>query len=544
MLERAAMRDLGGKFRVLAELGQGGSSRVWLSAMRGPRGFNKLVVLKSMKDELRSEPDLAQMFLNEAKLAAQLSHPNIVQTYEVFEHEARPVIVMEYLDGQALATILSRSRPSGGFPQHFQLRVLSEALAGLHAAHELKDYGGLALEVVHRDVSPHNIFVTYDGQAKVIDFGIAKLTGLAEATESGVIRGRLHYMAPEQMTAGRIDRRADIYSAGVMLWEILTGVRMWRGVNEAVVMNRVLGGNLPDLLAINPSTSPRLARMAARATALVPEDRYPSAAEFQEDIDSYLGDTGQEPRSRELGEAVAKLFLDRRQERQAIVLRELRRVSEQSDDEYAGYQPVALTALETHAENATQMRRRLRRERVRGTVPWLVVSLLAGALLLALVRLAAPERRPPGATLANTTTSPPPAAAAHETARLGITAYPRSARIVLDGEPLPDNPFHGQYPLDASRVHTIEINAVDHQAEQRTIRFDRDQQLVVTLDPAQPPARKAPLPSKARTKPRTAATTPAGPANASAVEAKAPADCEPPYYFDERGVKKFKTGCL
>ena len=538
------MRDLGGKFRVLAELGQGGSSRVWLSAMRGPRGFNKLVVLKSMKDELKSEPDLAQMFLNEAKLAAQLSHPNIVQTYEVFEHEGRPVIVMEYLDGQALATILSRSRPSGGFSQHFQLRVLSEALAGLHAAHELKDYDRVALEVVHRDVSPHNIFVTYDGQAKVIDFGIAKLTGLAEATESGVIRGKLHYMAPEQMTAGRIDRRADIYSAGVMLWEILTGVRMWRGVNEAVVMNRVLGGNLPDLLAITPSAPPRLAKMVARATALTPEDRYPSAAEFQEDIDRYLGDTGQEPRARELGEAVAKLFLDRRQERQAIVERELRRVAEQSDDEYAGYQPVALTALETSAENATQMRRRLRRDRVRQAIPWLVVSLLAGALVLALLRLAAPQRRPPVAAAAHAGTPPPAASAAQQTARLGITAYPRSARIVLDGEPLPDNPFHGKYPLDPFRVHTVEIAAVDHQTEQRSIRFDRDQQLVVTLNPNEPATPKHPEPSKPRVKPRMTMTTSTAPATASAAPATTPDDCTPPYYFDERGVKKFKTGCL
>src|SRR5688572_14630926 len=233
MLERAGMRDLGGRFRILAELGQGGSSRVWLAAIRGPSNFNELVVLKSMKDELKSEPDLSQMFLNEAKLAAQLSHPNIVQTNEVFEHDGLPVIVMEYLDGQSLAAILSRSRSGSGLAQNLQLRVLSDALAGLHAAHELKDYSGVALEVVHRDVSPHNVFVTYDGQTKVIDFGIAKLTGLAEATESGVIRGKLHYMAPEQITAGRIDRRADVYAAGIILWEMLTGVRMWRGVNEA-----------------------------------------------------------------------------------------------------------------------------------------------------------------------------------------------------------------------------------------------------------------------------------------------------------------------
>ena len=541
MLERAVMRDLGGKFRILAELGQGGSSRVWLAVARGPRGFNKLVVLKSMKDELKGEPDLAQMFLNEAKLAAQLSHPNIVQTNEVFEHDGRPVIVMEYLDGQSLAAIQARNRPHGGIPLNFQLRILSEALAGLHAAHGLRDYSGLPLEVVHRDVSPHNVFVTYDGQTKVIDFGIAKLMGLTETTESGVVRGKLHYMAPEQISAGRVDRRADVYAAGVMLWEVLSGVRMWRGVNEAVVMNRVLGGQLPELLAVSPGAPPRLAQMVARATSVSVEDRYASAAEFQAEIDQFLQGTAQEPRAREVGDAVARLFADRRQERQIIVERELMRVAEQSEDEYAGYRPVALTALETDAANVTSIKRRQTQERLRRSVPWLVTMTLAGGLVSA---LSAPESSKAGSLPGRTpTTADDGTTMVPATAQLRITAFPRTAHILLDGEIVSENPFHRTVSLDPAHSHDIEVVALDHEPQKRTIFFDRDQELIVTLTPLGPStpvkaaAKRAPAPgrAKAASAEQTVAVTPAPPPVA---------DCDPPYFFDQRGVKKFKAGCL
>jgi serine/threonine protein kinase len=545
MLERAVMRDLGGKFRILAELGQGGSSRVWLAVARGPRGFNKLVVLKSMKDELKGEPDLAQMFLNEAKLAAQLSHPNIVQTNEVFEHDGRPVIVMEYLDGQSLAAILARNRPNGGIPLNFQLRILSEALAGLHAAHGLRDYSGLPLQVVHRDVSPHNVFVTYDGQTKVIDFGIAKLMGLTETTESGVIRGKLHYMAPEQISAGRVDCRADVYAAGVMLWEMLTGVRMWRGVNEAVVMNRVLGGQLPELLAINPGAPPRLAQMVLRATSVPVDDRYRSAADFQADIDQFLRSTSQEPRPREVGDAVARLFADRRQERQIIVERELMRVAEQSEDEYSGYRPVALTALETDAANAARAQRHQTRQRLRRSVPWLVTMILVGGLA---IFLSVPESSKAGSLPA-----PLPgiaddgSALLPATAQLRITAFPKTAHILLDGEIVSENPFHRTVPLDPTHSHDIEVVALEHEPQKRTLFFDRDQELIVTLSPLGPgaqPSAPASMVTKRAAPAKRSRTPSSQPVNADAPAPAPVSECEPPYFFDQRGVKKFKAGCL
>ncbi len=498
--------------RILAELGQGGSAHVWLTVARGPSGFSKLVVLKSMKGDLRFEPELTRMFLNEAKLAARLNHPNIVQTNEVFEHDGVPVIVMEYLDGQSLAAILNRHRQRGGFPFAQKLRVLSDTLGGLHAAHELQDFDGTRLEVVHRDVSPHNVFVTYDGQTKVIDFGIAQLSGYGETTESGVIRGKLHYMSPEQINAECVDRRADVYSAGVMLWEMAAGVRMWRGVNEAVVMNRVLGGELPRLDAVKDDVDPRIVEIVETATSRRPEDRYATAADFQLDIDEYLAARAPHLRTRDLGDAVGKMFSDRRAERRHIVERELAKVCGQSTEEYSRNRPVPLPTLEMSAENATRMRRDRRTETISHALPWIVVAILCAALLLALLRLGS-SSPVPGASAGS---REPPADAASEdngwaldgsVVRLRVTAFPAEARISLDGQRLPSNPYLGSYERDDEHALQITAEANGYHPVKRYVLLDQDQDLVVTLIRSE--IETAKQPPRAARGPRPATPAPA-----------------------------------
>jgi serine/threonine-protein kinase len=218
-----------GRYRIVLPLGQGGTSDVYLAIADGPGGFRKLAVLKMLRKSLSADAELRAMFLDEARLAARLHHPNVVQTYEVLEEPGGPVIVMEYLDGQPLSELIVRGREQSAFPFAMQLAVLIDALAGLHAAHELVDFDGTPLGVVHRDVSPHNLFVTVEGQTKVLDFGIAKLARSLVETEVGTTKGKLRYMAPEQIAGGKLDRRADVYAAGVMLWEALCGERMWKG---------------------------------------------------------------------------------------------------------------------------------------------------------------------------------------------------------------------------------------------------------------------------------------------------------------------------
>ena len=188
---------------------------VHLAASHGPGGFNKLLVVKELKPELSRDDTYVSMFLDEARLAARLAHPNIVQTIEVGSEGSRHYMVMEFLDGRSLHRTIRRFRDHGGLPLGAHLRVIAESLLGLHHAHELVDFDGQPLDIVHRDVSPLNVFVTFDGQTKVIDFGIAKSVDSSLETKTGILKGRVAYMAPEQAWGQEVDRRADVYSAGV-----------------------------------------------------------------------------------------------------------------------------------------------------------------------------------------------------------------------------------------------------------------------------------------------------------------------------------------
>jgi serine/threonine protein kinase len=212
------------KYRVVLKLSEGGTANIFLGVAHGRGGFNKLVVLKAPKEHVLLESESRRMFLNEARLAARLNHTNIVQTNEVIDQGGHPIIVMEYLEGHSLAAVLARARTA--IPLAMHLRIIVETLRGLHYAHELTDLGGTPLNVVHRDVSPQNVFVTYDGQVKLIDFGIAKLMGSVE-TVTGVVKGKMRYMPREQLDGAHVDRRADVYATGVMLWEAATRERMW-----------------------------------------------------------------------------------------------------------------------------------------------------------------------------------------------------------------------------------------------------------------------------------------------------------------------------
>ena len=275
---------------------------VQLAISRGPDGFKKLVVLKSLRDNLASDPSIVAMFRHEARLAARLNHPNVVQTYEVADVGGQHVMVMEFLDGQPLSSVIKKASSKGRLSRGAHLRILCDALAGLHYAHELADFDGKKLGMVHRDVSPQNIFVTYDGQAKVLDFGIAKIiSGNAEHTQTGIVKGKLRYMAPEQMVGATIDRRADIFAVGVMLWEALANARMWPQMSEVSVMNHVVNGEFPSLRDANPDVPEVFVGICSKAMALEPEARYDTAQDLQFDLEAALEGLGEHPKQHQVG---------------------------------------------------------------------------------------------------------------------------------------------------------------------------------------------------------------------------------------------------
>jgi len=313
-----------GKYRPLAILGRGGMATVYLAAASGPGGFTKLVVIKELKPDLAEEEHFRSMFLEEARLAARLNHPNIVQTFEVGDEDNLPFIVMEYLEGQSLHGLRAKAGAFGDAPVAGQARIVADMLAGLHAAHELTDFDGQPLKVVHRDVSPHNVFVTYDGEVKLVDFGIAKAVDSSARTSTGAIKGKLAYMPPEQAFGLGLDRRADVFAAGVVLFEAVTGTRIWKGQTEPMVLGHLAQGEIPRVRDVAPTAPAELARIVARALEVRPEDRYPTAAEFQMDIERYLETVPHAPSAREVGSTAGRAFAEQRVEIKRVVDEQLR----------------------------------------------------------------------------------------------------------------------------------------------------------------------------------------------------------------------------
>jgi serine/threonine protein kinase len=315
-----------GKYHLIAELARGGMGNVYLAVLCRPGGFNKLLVLKELKPELSADETYVTMFLEEARLAARLIHPNIVQTNEVHSENHSHYMTMEYLDGRSLYRIVRRFGREGSFPVGARLRVISEALLGLHYAHELLGFDGEPLGIVHRDVSPLNVMVTFDGQAKVLDFGIAKAVDSSLETKTGVLKGRVAYMSPEQVVGAKVDRRADVYSMGVMIWEAAAGRRLWPEMSEVEILSRVLREGPPRLRDVVPDAPADLDAICARAMAQDCDQRYPTAAALHDDVEAHLAERDDRMTMRQVGDIVRAMFADERQRTSQVIEETIARV--------------------------------------------------------------------------------------------------------------------------------------------------------------------------------------------------------------------------
>jgi eukaryotic-like serine/threonine-protein kinase len=278
-----------GKYRLIALLAQGGMGDVWLAFQHGPAGFNKLVVLKELPDAFLEDVSSLTMFLDEARICARLNHPHVVQTYEIGEDKGAYFIAMEFLDGHSLQRLRYRARERGHpLSLAHELPVLMATLRALEYAHELVDYDGTPLRLVHRDVSPHNVLITFDGQAKLLDFGIAKALDSKHETRSGTVKGKLPYMSPEQALGDNVDQRADIFAVGVMLAEALTGRRFWPRMPQQQMFAHLVRGSLPDYRAQARPAPAELFAICDKAIAFDPAARYQSAAEMRDDLQATI----------------------------------------------------------------------------------------------------------------------------------------------------------------------------------------------------------------------------------------------------------------
>lgn len=318
------MNPMLGKYRLIAELAHGGMGTVYLAVAQGPAGFHKLVVIKQLRPAFAGNASFREMFLQEARLAAYLHHPNIVQTYEIVcDSEQGYFIVMEYLDGVSLKRAVRHLRARGS-PQVQALyrRVILDALAALEYAHDLKDFDGKPLDLVHRDVNPDNILIVYGGYTKLFDFGIAKAANSNQETQAGILKGKLRYMAPEQMTGDDIDRRTDLFAVGGMLWDALVGRPLWEGTRSIDVMSGLVKGAIPRPRSVNPAVSADLDQICMRALAFEPADRYPTATALRADLERAFGPEMMSVE--ELGALVSSAFDQDRQRMRALVAEQLR----------------------------------------------------------------------------------------------------------------------------------------------------------------------------------------------------------------------------
>ncbi|MBL8740837.1 MAG: protein kinase [Myxococcales bacterium] len=263
---------------------------VHFGRLLGPIGFSKTVAIKRLHPQFAKDPDFVAMFLDEARVAGRIQHPNVVSTLDVVALEGELFLVMEYIEGESLARLIRVMRASHTrLPLRVVGSIMTGALYGLHAAHEARSERGEELGIIHRDVSPQNIIVGIDGVARVLDFGIAKARGRSQTTRDGQVKGKLSYMPPEQILGEEIDRRVDIYAAGVVAWEALTCQRLFDGENEGVIVKKIVDSVVQPPSMFVPDLPPRVDEAVMRALSRDPADRFDSAWEFAVALEESLG---------------------------------------------------------------------------------------------------------------------------------------------------------------------------------------------------------------------------------------------------------------
>ncbi|MGH7297539.1 MAG: serine/threonine protein kinase, partial [Polyangiaceae bacterium] len=309
------------RYELLCPIASGGMATVWLARLRGKRGFEKLFAVKTIRTELLDDPRFQEMFLDEARIASGIQHPNVAQILDLGEQQDTLFIFMEWLDGDSLANIRKLvSKRGHRLPVGVVLRVVADACAGLHAAHELRDDKGEALEIVHRDVSPQNLLVSTTGAVKVIDFGIAKAHNRKQGeTRTGVVKGKIQYMAPEQVKKGRtVDRRGDIWALGVCLHELASGKLPYDGDDDIEVINKLLSDEAPRLASDLPEP---ISRVLERSVVLDPDARFPTAAGMQRAVEAAMKELGESTTSEDVAAFLRSELPELAQKRREVVNR-------------------------------------------------------------------------------------------------------------------------------------------------------------------------------------------------------------------------------
>ncbi len=482
-----------GSYRIIAKLGAGGMANVYLGMQSGMAKFKKLVVVKVLHPNHVANAEFLSMFLNEARLAARLNHPNVVNTYEVGEDDGRHFMAMEYLEGQPFNAVIKKIGRDK-IPCDHVLKVLVDVLAGLHYAHELRDFDGTHLGVVHRDVSPQNIFITYDGNTKLVDFGVAKAACSDMETRAGVIKGKIAYLSPEQAGADPVDRRADIFSVGVLLWETLARKRFSSGaIDVATIHKRVTGGE-PRIREVMPDVPSDLADICDKAIALRPDDRFATALEMKEALETVLESRRERAKTHSLAVLVTEAFAEERSTIKTVIEQHAKVAHSEPPGKTGSNVIPVLSPQPSDASNPTGSLPSATsiggasvvtgdvRPPKASIMPWLAVVAvvgIAGATIAYVVSQ--------GDSAASTTVPPPSSTAAvvqkpdDAKVELIVIASPPEAVITLDGTQLSSNPFRAQVDR-GSQMHKILAKADGYVEQEKVVVFDQNLTVKLTLE--------------------------------------------------------------
>jgi serine/threonine-protein kinase len=351
------------RYELLCPIAEGGMASVWVARQRGKHGFAKLVAIKTILPKYAADPRFQKMFLDEGRIASRIEHLNVAHIFDLGEENDIHYLAMEYVEGEALSTLLRACQKRGiPMPLPIALRILADACAGLHEAHELKDAQGRPLEIVHRDVSPHNILVSTRGVAKLIDFGIAKARSrVGVDTNSGVLKGKVQYMSPEQALTNTVDRRSDVWSVGAVLYQLLSGRAPYAADTPLAALSMLRSGRPPAPLP--PTVPTPIATLVRKALAFGPDNRFQSAAEMREAMEQVMTQLSLAAKASDVGafvtEQVAERIERKRQEIDEAVAEAAERsrargLSEAKVQALLSSAPVVAPAAMTGSEPATE----------------------------------------------------------------------------------------------------------------------------------------------------------------------------------------------
>ncbi len=528
-----------GRYHILGHLASGGMAEVLLAKLIGPSGFERPVIIKRILPNLATRSEFVTMFLDEARIIAAIRHPNVVQVQELVHDNHELYLVMEYLAGENIAGIITRYRTLNERLEYaLCAHVISEACAGLHATHELRNINSEPLNIVHRDISPQNIFVTYDGTTKVLDFGIAKAADRFTTTEAGQLKGKFAYMSPEQCKGHEVDRRTDIFALGVVLYELTTGHRLFARATAMKTLEAICYDVIPAPSTYFDNYPAELERICLKALDRDPDKRYATAADMRRELVEVTKSLGFQGIPEEvLANQMAEAFADRIEEKREMLsrVRSGSTLSHIPSPEVTSEMSLAVRKQNLHSDGEktsgihaiddtfSVSQQRGSRRWLWATIP--VVLLLAAGAFVAPSLFRSQQAKynshsgdmlaPALGTSSNTKTSrgldlpePAPRVPTPHMVSIGIDSIPQGAEVSLDGQ------NYGRTPLAISveqntDVRTLLLSHKGHKSVTKQFTAGNDQQMYIVLPRIETRARRKEPPSRTSPPPQNTSPPPA-----------------------------------